>query len=879
MKTIRLRSAAWVVFFTLLLSFLPAAGVNAAAKAPAAPKITSAKVKDTSVNLSWSKAARAKKYDVALRSGKKSWGYWKKVKKTTANKKKYTKKNVYKVTKSGKHYKVYRYQYKYTVKKTTTARKWIFKGKYNTTYYFAVRGKNSKTGKWSGVKTVKIGAKPNFEMPLIENMTSAEAKAKLEKLGLKVSVKEDLYEEDSWVWEDYKEGQVIQQNPAAGEKIKSGQTVEIVVVKRAPKEIPVDDYRGENIDDAISALKAKGIPYEIQYKDVFEDEEGRYFDEGEIYSQSGNYIKEGEKLTLTVIRYKKYGNLVIPDTKVKVYGLDSNYRDALGSIYDDSGFKDSYTMSTGKTASYKIVSGGKYITVDSDGVIRAKKETWYWKNGIGTTSKPSDMTGVTVEDSYEFGSAVICVKKDNKVANVIVDVVDYATDYADRHVERIRKKIFTGDMTDEEKAKTATKYVAANYDYNPHYSGYISEVIYGGGDCWANTALIRAILEPEGIECHVHFENGGGMSGHRNLAVKIGEDTLLCDSGYVGKAPRTSSTEVWKKGFHTGSNGNGTVFVDGYDGFNDGTILQIPSEIDGKKVTEIRDESNGHLLMGYRMLSGHTITEVNIPETVTEIDERAFFDSLATLTAIRVAKNNPAYKDVDGILYKADMSKLLYVPTKYKGTLNVESETVSQFAAFSCEDITAVHLGKNVKSLDDRSIWYCNNISKVTVDSENPYLLVKDDVVYSKDLKTLYFVNPCKNNVLQIPEATESIVPYAAAKRNITGVTGGENVKTIGEAAFWSNSKVKEIPDFEKLTDCGAAAFNSIGATGDVTLNMTEIPNDLFGSTDIASVTITNPNATFGTDCFEKTTVIKGHAGSTAETYASENNMKFESID
>lgn len=87
MKTIRLRSAAWVVFFTLLLSFLPAAGVNAAAKAPATPKITSAKVKDTSVNLSWSKAARAKKYDVALRSGKKSWGYWKKVKKTTANKK------------------------------------------------------------------------------------------------------------------------------------------------------------------------------------------------------------------------------------------------------------------------------------------------------------------------------------------------------------------------------------------------------------------------------------------------------------------------------------------------------------------------------------------------------------------------------------------------------------------------------------------------------------------------------------------------------------------------------------------------------------------------------------------------------------------------
>lgn len=146
------------IIVAIAVAFMPMLGdeVSAATKKPAKPKIISATTSYNTATIKWGKAKGAKKYQVSIQSAKKKWVKYKTVKKNAKNKKKYTKKNKYRVKAKGKKYIVYQYTYTYTKKKNITARTFKFTGlKYNTTYTFAVRSVNgNKYSAWSTVKRV-----------------------------------------------------------------------------------------------------------------------------------------------------------------------------------------------------------------------------------------------------------------------------------------------------------------------------------------------------------------------------------------------------------------------------------------------------------------------------------------------------------------------------------------------------------------------------------------------------------------------------------------------------------------------------------------------------------------------------------------------------
>ena len=148
-----------IVMMAVALTFFPLINgqVYAAAKKPAAPKITSVKEATTAaddyklVDVSWGKAKNAKMYELAIRSTDKQWVKVKTVKKNAKNKKKYTKKNKYRVVAKGKKYAVYKYEYKYWKSGTTKSCRYRFNEgpnwedlHPNTTYVFAVRSVNGK---------------------------------------------------------------------------------------------------------------------------------------------------------------------------------------------------------------------------------------------------------------------------------------------------------------------------------------------------------------------------------------------------------------------------------------------------------------------------------------------------------------------------------------------------------------------------------------------------------------------------------------------------------------------------------------------------------------------------------------------------------------
>ena len=137
---------------------------------PSAPKITSVTTSGNSVTIKWSKVKSADKYKIYRKATRNEWKYLKTVKKTKANKAKYSDTSKYKLKIKNGKYKVYK---KTSVKywkllKTLKSRKYVFKGKYNRKYTFAVKAvKGKKTSKYSKSKSIKTAKKDEGDSDII----------------------------------------------------------------------------------------------------------------------------------------------------------------------------------------------------------------------------------------------------------------------------------------------------------------------------------------------------------------------------------------------------------------------------------------------------------------------------------------------------------------------------------------------------------------------------------------------------------------------------------------------------------------------------------------------------------------------------------------
>ena len=157
----KLAAAVLSLVVALTMSF-PGITFGAVQTRPSAPKTISASVSGNVVTLSWSKIKGADKYKVYRRTTKTVWNYLKTVKRTSANRKKYSDTSKYKLKKYNKKYKVYKKGTKkvYTRLITTKRLTYKFTGKYNKSYTFVIKTiRNKRISPYSKAKTVRTEKK------------------------------------------------------------------------------------------------------------------------------------------------------------------------------------------------------------------------------------------------------------------------------------------------------------------------------------------------------------------------------------------------------------------------------------------------------------------------------------------------------------------------------------------------------------------------------------------------------------------------------------------------------------------------------------------------------------------------------------------------
>lgn len=414
--------------------------------------------------------------------------------------------------------------------------------------------------------------------------------------------------------------------------------------------------------------------------------------------------------------------ITVNKTEVDLYGLDDGYKSYLTL---PSSCDTTFTIKvsgTTSTPTYRVISGDS-VTVSSDGVLTiattkvfvVNSQTYYYRNN--------------------YGESTVKVTVDSQTFYVNVTVHNYAVEYAEKVMRDYADSNITPEMTDLEKLKKVAQFPSL-YNYSASYSSYTGMIVSGGGDCWASTSAILFLCDYVGLPAHVRYgaNDAGAGSGHRNAAVKIGDDVYIADAGFVGNAPRYYSCYKENYGFTYNISG-GEVAVLQYDGFDDD--IAIPSEINGYPVTTIGEsflrctaiEPNSITLPDTittieksAFNSSEKIKTINIPKNVSRIESFAFTNCTG-LTSINVDSNNQYYTSVDGVVYDKAKSTMLFYPTAKTGTYEVLS---------------------GVKNIAEYSFYY----SKVnTVILPSTVTTIGEGAFGSSSIKNIYFSGSCPSTI------------------------------------------------------------------------------------------------------------------------------------
>lgn len=131
----------------------------------------------------------------------------------------------------------------------------------------------------------------------------------------------------------------------------------------------------------------------------------------------------------------------------------------------------------------------------------------------------------------------------------------------------------------------------------------------------------------------------------------------------------------------------------------------------------------------------------------------------------------------------------------YTNVVVVIPDTVKQIdeKAFFCTDITALNIPASVQEIDYGAFSGCRYLSSISVDKANPYFASIDGLLYNKNKKELV-AYPAGYRLTQttIPEGIKSIAPYACFNSRGSVFILPSTLETIADYAF-EYSHIKHI--------------------------------------------------------------------------------------
>ena len=251
----------------------------------------------------------------------------------------------------------------------------------------------------------------------------------------------------------------------------------------------------------------------------------------------------------------------------------------------------------------------------------------------------------------------------------------------------------------------------------------------------------------------------------------------------------------------------------------------------------------------------YRLTSVTIPASVTSLGEFAF-GPCASLTAIDVDTNNPAYCSVAGVLFNKSKTTLVQFPAGLAGSYTIPNgvTSIGDAAFYVCAGLTNITAPTSVTNIGEYGFAFCYALTGLCLPGNAPSL--GGSAFYATPV-TIYYLPPPSTSGWGITYGGQPLVPaypqISAAPQNRTdsvSSTATFSVTATGAAQLtyqWSK-------DGTNLVDVGAIS----GATSSIlTINNVQLTNagnysvlitNSFGNVStgaVLTVTLSSPVADF----------------------------------
>ena len=175
-----------------------------------------------------------------------------------------------------------------------------------------------------------------------------------------------------------------------------------------------------------------------------------------------------------------------------------------------------------------------------------------------------------------------------------------------------------------------------------------------------------------------------------------------------------------------------------------------------------------------------------------------------------VEDSHPHFQSISGCLYSKDGKTLLLQPFSQKvDTLVIPEGTQAIDVAALQGKIRHISLPSTMRTCAEALTYngYFAEIESVSVSPQNTAFCTKDDILYTKDMRTLLFYPPQKlMDNFSVPEGTVYINDSAFAYACISVLTLPNSLLHINEYAFWC-SKIKRVEGGQHVVSIGSHAF------------------------------------------------------------------------
>ena len=144
---------------------------------------------------------------------------------------------------------------------------------------------------------------------------------------------------------------------------------------------------------------------------------------------------------------------------------------------------------------------------------------------------------------------------------------------------------------------------------------------------------------------------------------------------------------------------------------------------------------------------------------------------------------------------------------------------IEEKAFNGCSDIVSLHIGSGLKELDPTAFSLLQSLEKITVSADNPYFTAENNVLYTKDGKSVVLVAAGNGMTeVNIKSGVTEIWDYAFSyHKTLESIVLPEGIKSVGDYSFYECRKAEYLYCCRSLESIGEYAFSFYDSTSSKT--------------------------------------------------------------